>query len=68
MNCTNPVVGKHAAAGNVKLDAGFAYTVMVCVLVATQLPVPVNVYVMVCMPGPAREGLKLPAPSTPVPL
>ena len=63
MNCTNPVVGKHAAAGKLKLDAGFAYTVIVCVLVAIQPPVDVKVYVIVCVPAPAVDGLKFPAAS-----
>ena len=64
---TSPVVGKQVGLVNVNLALGLALTAMVCVTESLQPPVVVNTYLMVCVPKPANDGVKLPAASVPGP-
>ena len=63
-----PLGGKHPAPTIAKAALGFGYTKIVCVIESTQFPVAVKIYFIVCVPGPAMAGLKLPVDEVPDPL
>ena len=67
VNDTSPVVGKQVGLVNVKLALGLALTRMVCVIESLQPPAVVNTYLIVCVPIPASDGVKLPDASVPGP-